>query len=104
MEGVIRIQKKAIRIISGSRYNAHTANLFKQLEILPLEQLILFTKLNFMYDYLNEKLPKSFANTWNRNNDLNRRTIRNGNLLNVPFGRNDLFLKTSLIVFFRFTT
>ena len=81
-------------------HNAHTANLFKQLEILPLEQLILFTKLNFMYDYLNEKLPKSFANTWNRNNDLNRRTIRNGNLLNVPFGRNDL----SLIVFFRFTT
>ena len=89
LEGVIRIQKKAIRIISGSRYNAHTANLFKQLEILPLEQLILFTKLNFMYDYLNEKLPKSFANTWNRNNDLNRRTIRNGNLLNVPFGRNE---------------
>ena len=42
-----------------------------------------------MYDYLNEKLPKSFANTWNRNNDLNRRTIRNGNLLNVPFGRNE---------------
>ena len=32
-------------------HNAHTANLFKQLEILPLEQLILFTKLNFMYDY-----------------------------------------------------
>ena len=40
-----------------------------------------------MYDYLNGKLPKSFANTWNRNNDLNRRTIRNGN--RVPSGRNE---------------
>ena len=34
-------------------HNAHTANLFKQLELLPLEQLSLLTKLNFMYDYLN---------------------------------------------------
>jgi hypothetical protein len=32
-------QKAAIRIISNSKYNAHTEPLFKQLNILPLPQL-----------------------------------------------------------------
>ena len=57
LEGVIRIQKKAIRIISGSRYNAHTANLFKQLEILPLEQLIL----KMLYDHYHICTTSGFA-------------------------------------------
>ena len=55
--GLKEYKKKAIRIIFGSRYNAHTANLFKQLEILPLEQLIL----KMLYDHYHICTTSGFA-------------------------------------------
>jgi hypothetical protein len=46
---IAKIQKKAIRIITGSTYNAHTAPLFIQHNILPYEQLISYSQLMFMH-------------------------------------------------------
>ncbi len=37
---LFKIQKKAIRIITGSNYNAHTAPLFLQQKILPFESIV----------------------------------------------------------------
>jgi hypothetical protein len=46
---IAKIQKKAIHIITGSTYNAHTAQLFIQHNILPYEQLISYSQLMFMH-------------------------------------------------------
>jgi hypothetical protein len=46
---IAKIQKKAIRIITGSTYNAHTAPLFLQHNILPYDNLITFSQLMFMH-------------------------------------------------------
>ena len=62
------MQKTAIRIISGAAYNAHTEPLFKKLEILPLPDLVLFSKLQFMQKFVQNFLPISFNDTWIRNN------------------------------------
>ena len=51
---LFKLQKSAIRIISGAKYNAHTEPLFKKLEILPLPDLITFSKIQFII----------FAPTW----------------------------------------
>jgi len=45
---IFKMQKNAIRIITDSKYNAHTEPLFKKLEILPFPDLISFFKLQFM--------------------------------------------------------
>ncbi len=45
---IFKIQKKAIRIITGSTYNAHTTPLFLQHNILPYEKLITLSQLMFM--------------------------------------------------------
>ena len=45
---IFKMQKKAIRIVSGASYNAHTEPLFKKLQVLPLPDLISFTKIQFM--------------------------------------------------------
>jgi hypothetical protein len=45
-------QKQALRIISGAQYNAHTEPLFKMQNILPINDLILFFKLEFMQQYV----------------------------------------------------
>ena len=58
------MQKSAIRIVSGASYNAHTEPLFKKLEILPLPDLISYTKIQFMHRFTQKFLPSSFCDTW----------------------------------------
>ena len=60
-------QKKAIRIITKSSYNAHTAPLFERLDILPLDKVITHAKLTFMhsvyYGHAPKFIRKHLANT-----------------------------------------
>ena len=70
LEPLYKLQKRAIRIITGSKYNAHTEEKFKKLKILPLHQLAEYVKLLFMYDYINGKLPSSFIGVWKRNSEM----------------------------------
>ena len=64
---IFKMQKSAIRIITGSSYNSHTEFLFKRLQILPLPDLISFSKLQFMHRFLQKFLPSSFYETWIKN-------------------------------------
>jgi hypothetical protein len=82
-------QKKAIRIISNSSYNAHTAPLLNRLDILPLDKVITKAKLTFMRSVYYGHAPNSFANTWQtqaqRNPDIH-----------IPFPHIDLFKRLPL--------
>jgi hypothetical protein len=87
-------QKQALRIISGAQYNAHTEPLFKMQNILPINDLILFFKLQFMQQYVQGLLPQSFAGVWRTTGELaqdeeNWPNLRNRdyNDLVVPFAR-----------------
>ena len=64
---IFKMQKSAIRIITGSSYNSHTEPLFKRLQILPLPDLISFSKLQFMHRFSQKFLPSSFNETWIKN-------------------------------------
>jgi hypothetical protein len=72
------MQKKAIRTICNVPSRTHTAPLFKDLKILPLEKLISYSKLKFMHNFVNQKLPFSFNETWIKNIERNPRlNLRN---------------------------
>jgi hypothetical protein len=94
---LFKVQKKAIRIITNSRYNAHTNQLFLDHKILPVEQLFKQGKMLFMHSVYYNYAPKSFRNTWIKNdqrqNDLN---LRNGNLFAIPAPRTENFKKFPL--------
>ena len=62
-----KMQKSAIRIISGASYNSHTEPLFKRLHILPLPDLISFSKLQFMQRFSQKFLSSSFNDVWIKN-------------------------------------
>ena len=64
---LFKLQKTAIRLISGSSYNSHTEPLFKKLKILPLPDLISFSKIQFMQRFSQKFLPSSFNDVWIRN-------------------------------------
>ena len=57
---LIKLQKKAIRIISRSKYNAHTGPIFKTLDILTLDDLFNLNALKFYYKYIRDTLPPYF--------------------------------------------
>jgi hypothetical protein len=95
IDSIFKLQKRAIRLVSGSRYNAHTETLFKNHKILPLPNLIKYFQLQFMNQFCNSFLPLAFDNTWINRNEFRNRTnpenegyyLRNGDDLYLPQSR-----------------
>ena len=56
-----KIQKKAIRVICTSKYNAHTEPLFKYLKLLNIFYLFKLNSLKFAYKYHKGPLPDYFS-------------------------------------------
>ena len=55
-----KLQKRFLRIISCSKYNAHSEPLFKVLDILKIEHLFSQSYLKFLYKLQKCQLPKYF--------------------------------------------
>ncbi len=56
-EKVTKLQKKVIRILSVSKYNAHIKRLFKKLKLLKVNDMLKLQELKFDYKFKNNKLP-----------------------------------------------
>ena len=81
---LVTLQKKAIRIINKSEFLAHTEPLFKTEGILPIKKLIDYNSYIFMFDYIHNKLPKTFDSTWLTNDRFRERELRNDNHFRIP--------------------
>ena len=62
LEQIEIVQRKALRLVARSKYNAHTDPLFKRYEMLKLSDLIKLNQTLFVRQYKNGKLPSSFHN------------------------------------------
>jgi hypothetical protein len=93
-------QKQAIRIISHAGYYDHTGPLFVQHQILPLNELILYSRMKFMHNYMFGNVPPSFFDMWLTNRERNNiRILRNADDLFVPPHRIELYKRMPLIAF-----
>jgi hypothetical protein len=85
------LQKKAIRNIAGAKYRDHTKELFKNLNILPLDKIITLAKSLFMHSVFYNYAPSSFENNWSKISDRNlSQDFRNQNDFVLPFPRIEL--------------
>ena len=57
---VFKLQKRALRIITRSKYNSHTEPLFKFCQILKLSDLLRVRTLKFYYKFIHGDLPVYF--------------------------------------------
>ena len=57
---LVKLQKRLVRIITCSKYNAQTDPLFKSTEILKVANILDLNALKFYYKYLHGKLPSYF--------------------------------------------
>jgi hypothetical protein len=93
LKGLEKKQKDAVRIVTMSLYNSHTEPLFKKLNILPLQHLITYFKLQFIHQFKFNHLPLAFNNEWTLNEDrfanLELMPLRNYDDFYVPFARID---------------
>ena len=53
-----KLQKKAVRIITVSKYNAHTEPIFKELNLLKVKDILFVQEMKFYYKYLHNDLPE----------------------------------------------
>ena len=67
---VFNLQKKGIRIMTGSKYNAHTEPLFKQLNIMKAADSFKLQCLKFYYKFKIKSLPAFFDNIFMRNSHI----------------------------------
>ena len=92
-----KMQRKAIRTITKSSYNANTQDLFQSLEILPVEQLISYTQGLLIHSIYHKQSPSSLHNAWTLNYQRNEGpNLRNCNEFHVPLARSDQVKKLTL--------
>ena len=100
MQSIYKLQKKAIRLISLSKFNAHTEPLFKQLEILPLHMLAQFSKLQIMQQFRQNTLPSTLQQSWTLNAERrpheDHRQLRNDEEIYVAFARTETLARHPL--------
>ena len=56
-ERITKLQKKAVRIVSLSKYNAHTEPILKELKLLKVADILKRQQLKFYYKYKHDMLP-----------------------------------------------
>ena len=54
---IIKLQKKAIRTVMISSYNAHTESFFKNLKLLKIQDILTLQTLKIDHKFRNNKLP-----------------------------------------------
>ena len=95
-----KIQKRALRTITKANYNSHTEPLFRKCEILKIEDQYEHQTSLFMYDFVNNLLPKSFVNSFKLNIELiPDRTTRQSILFFIPKAKNQFVSKLPHITF-----
>ena len=90
LEEISTIQRKALRVLTRSTYNAHTDPILKKHKILKVTDLIHLNQSIFVRQFKNAKLPQSFNSFFEgipthehkcRDDDYNlKRPSRNGQL------------------------
>ena len=84
-DNIFKLQKKCIRIISNSKYNAHTDPLFKKLRILKLNDMLKLKMIMFYYDYERRALPKNFLDNFlTRQNSVHGHATRQSENFRIP--------------------
>ena len=83
-------QKKLIRLITFSKYRAHTEKLFKENKVLTVSQIYVYAVGLFMYRYYKTELPCVFKNMFRLNRTVHNYGTRQKDLYNIPSFRLDI--------------
>ena len=81
LDKVYKLQKKVIRIITHSSYDANSAPLFKKLKLLNLQQINDLCIGQFIFEFYNNSLPEYFKNFFTLNKNVHNYGTRNSHYI-----------------------
>lgn len=90
LDKLIKLQKKAIRIVCKAPFLEHTTPLFKKHKLLSLMNINVFQQDVFMYKFVNNQLPKSLLNLFVFNSTVHDYNTRSSAKFHVPLFRSTL--------------
>merc|ERR1711973_825465 len=88
--GLVTLQKRAVRTISKSVFDAHTDPIFKSLKLLKFENIVSLQVAKIMYLYTNGQLPESFNNMFFTGEEIHNYNTRNKNFFRLPSCRTNV--------------
>ena len=94
---LLKLQKKAVRILTSSPFRATTDPLFKRLGLLKIQQIFIQSIASLMFKYTKGTLPSLFDTFFIRNYEVSNRTTRNSQKFKIPFCKTEI-CKTSIKV------
>ena len=80
---LVKLQKHALRIMTNSKYNAHTEPLFKDFKLLKLDGIFDIQCIKCFDKFTNNTLPKYFHSLFRYNRDIYEIVTRNHNQLHL---------------------
>ena len=89
LDPIVKLQKRAIRLLAGVKRYEHTDPLFTQMRILKFQQIYIYMVQLIMYKYHHMMLPSIFEDFFNRNRDIHSHNTRSRNLFRPPNIRSD---------------
>ena len=87
LDKILKLQKWAIRMISGSHYRSHAAPLFAKNNILTVTDTYTLELGIFMFKYHINDLPVAFKNYFKKRSDIHSYQTRHVNDLNISFNK-----------------
>ena len=93
LDALVKIQQKIVRIITYSPYRAHTDELFKELNILPIHKLMLQRVTLQMFKYSINILPDVISELFITNGTFQSHNKRNKNKLRPKMSNREYMYK-----------
>ena len=84
---ILKLQKKAVRVISNAKYNAHTDPIFRQLGLLKINHVFDKQCLKLYHKICNNEAPAYFESMFSQNNLFHDYNTRQNSSLRIPFTR-----------------
>ncbi len=84
LQGIITLQKRAVRILSNADYLAHSSELFLTHKILKLNQINILQTAIFKFKLHKDEVPTCFNTMFMANNKTHKYNTLQGNNLRTP--------------------
>ena len=94
LKPIVLMQKKIVRIITGSPYLAHTEPLMKEFKLLNISGINKYGRALFLYKYVNNQLPGNFDNYFINNHEFHNYDTRSREDMHIPNSRLDIRKQT----------
>ena len=91
---IIKVQKKAVRMLVSANISTHTKPIFKLLNILTFRQLYVYSIQMFMYKYNSGLLPTIFGNMFKLNQDVHSYNTRQSTQIHISMATLEIRLRS----------